>query len=412
MPIIKLLKIALLNIFRNSRRSIITFLAMAVGSATLICLGGFMEYSFQGLRETTIRTQLGHFQVYRKGYIENSLRDPYKYLIKDYSSITKDLAKIYDVDAITQRLSFAGLIAKDNLTFSALFIGVNPKLEGNFTAFESIVDGRQLNDKDKYGAVLGSELAKALNLKIGSSLTVLTNTVDGMINAIDVEVVGVSQSGSKDYDKVFVKIPIDLMQRVLNTSGVEKLLILLNDTDNIIKAEKHLKEILSTKENKEKYEYATWLDLAEYYQGVKNIYTGFFDFVQVTIFIVVFFGIYNTLSMSIFERTKEIGTLRAIGFFKFDIIKMFILEALVLGVIGSILGILLSCLIAYGLNLSGGIYIAPPPGQTTGYVAEILLVPAIIIKAAVMVIVISLLSAIYPSVNGVKKSIVDALGYV
>lgn len=409
--ILTILKIAFLNILRNKRRSFITLLSMAIGSAALIVLGGFIEFSFEGLRESTIRTQLGHFQIYQKGYKENSLKNPYNYLIEDYEELSEDLRGLYDVDVVTQRLGFSGLISANGNTFNALFVGVPPDLEASFASYETIIDGRQLSGDLSNNAVVGSELALALDIKVGDILTVLTTTLEGTINAIDIEVVGIARSGSKDYDRVFVKLPLKMVQNAINTNAVASIVILLNDTENLEKAEKDLKTILKLRRYS-KYTYSTWIELAEFYQGVYNLYSGFFNVFKITVVLIVFFSIYNTISMSIFERTREIGVIRAIGFNKLDVIVIFLLEGLILGLLGAILGVCFGIAIAQGINLSGGIYISPPPGQSVGYVAEILIINKILLQSSLIIVITSILSSIYPSISGAKKEIIGALNHV
>lgn len=407
MIISKTIKLAWLNIIGNAKRSIMTLLTMALGGAALIVIGGFMEFTFEGLRETTIRTQLGHFQIYAKDYRENVLKDPYEYLIQDSSSLENQLKDVDDVALITQRLYFNGLITKGNRSFTASFVGVNAKKEELLSSFEVIVDGINIYDDNKPQAVVGVELAKALDLEVGDVLTILTNTIDGAINAIDIEVVGIAQTGAKEYDKVFVKIPLKFVQQALNTDSIASLIVLLNDTNNVLKAEKQINNIL--KQHGDAYEYATWLDLAEFYKGVHNIYTGFFNVFSFTIFIIIFFSIYSAISISIFERTSEIGTLRAIGFSKKDIFMIFFTESIVFGILGSILATILAIIVAFGVNSFGGIYIAPPPGQNVGYIAEISIVPYIILRTIILSVVISCISAIYPSYVAFNKNIIKAI---
>ncbi|MDR2007944.1 MAG: ABC transporter permease, partial [Alphaproteobacteria bacterium] len=200
LSLLAVIKLSFLNIIKNQRKTGVAFITMIVGIIALVSMGGFIQFNFEGLREATIRTQLGHFQIYKTGYRENSLKDPYKYLIEDYKKLSLELKEnVYDVDTVTQRLYFSGLIAYNNLTFSALFIGINPSIEQGFSSAETIIDGMQIDDDDSNQAVIGEILAQSLGVSVGDYISVLTNTIDGTINVIDLQVQGIARTGSKEY---------------------------------------------------------------------------------------------------------------------------------------------------------------------------------------------------------------------
>ena len=410
--LIQIIKISFLNISRNVRRSLITFFTMAVGFSTLVLVGGFIDYSYEGLREMTIRTQLGHFQIYKKGYKENHHKKPYDYLIHGYSSLSKDLRAIEEIETVTQRLSFSGLVSSGGSSYNALVVGVNSEVELGFSAFETIIDGEQIFDDSSNQAVIGAGLSKSLGISIGDTATILTSTIQGMINAVDVLITGIASTGSSDYDNVFIKIPLKLVQKTLNTHDVSKILLLLNETDHMPQVEEKLKLILSKNVSKESYEYSTWREIANFYNRVVNLYTGFFRFFLITILLIIFFSVYNTVSMSTFERTKEIGTLRAIGFKKTSIMKIFITESFLMGIIGSIIGVALSLSVIWLIDLAGGLYMSPPPGSNTGYYAHINIVTPIFIQTSFLIICVSIISSFIPSFMSVNKTIVKALNYV
>ncbi|MBU0701904.1 FtsX-like permease family protein [bacterium] len=158
-------------------------------------------------------------------------------------------------------------------------------------------------------------------------------------------------------------------------------------------------------------ELKTWSELAPFYQAVVRLYNGMFGVVKVIIAILVLFSIANTMTMSVFERVKEIGTLRAIGTKKSGILKLFLWEGFLIGIIGAVLGIITGILVAQGINLCGGIYISPPPGMTTGYNALILIVPGVLLYSFLSTVVISTISSLYPALRATRLSIVESLGH-
>jgi len=385
-------------------------MAIISGMISLIVFGGFIEFTYWGLREMTIKTQLGHIQIYKKGYSEKGIAEPSKYHIENPKVIEKALSQIPDITMVTSRLTFSGLVSTGEKTLTCKGIGIDVTREKEMSAFETIVEGKQLEPEMTDEGVVGLDLMKGLGAKVGNYLTFLTTTTDGAINAVDVKVAGVAQTGSQDYDSVFVKLPITLVQNLLNTQSVEKIIVLLNNTENLNKVIPLLEETIQ--KNGFDLEYKLWSDLAIIYRQVVQLYNGIFSVITVIIGAIVLFSVANTVTMSIFERVKEIGTLRAMGTTQGEIMKLFVMEGIVLGLIGGVLGIIAGILTAYVINISGGIYIPPPPGMSKGYTALILIVPWVILYSFALIMLVSALSSIYPAYKASRLKIVEALGHV
>lgn len=399
-------KLALRNVFRNKRRTAITFLSIVSAASAIIVFGGFIDFSFEGLRETTIRTQLGHFQIAKKGYFEQGAGLSEQYLIDNPAEIEADIRRSPLVNATTWRLSGSGLISNGETTLSARLIGVMPEREEEFSAFEIVLEGRQLDEDTPDGCVIGSGLAKGLHAKEDASLTILSTTLDGVVNAIDCRVVGIIRTASKEYDNVYVKVPLPLLQRLIDTQKVEKILVLANDTGQTPELQKVIEASLKKQPG---LEFRTWLQLAEFYRGVVNLYTSIFGLTSIVLGIVVFLSIANTMGMSAFERFREIGTLRAIGQTRAGIVKMFVCEGVLIGIIGGLLGLTAGCLLAYGINALGGIDVAAPPGMSSGYTAFINLSPKAFLYAFFTSVAASTLSSFYPGYLASRMDIIKAL---
>ncbi len=231
----KFFKLALRNVFRNKRRTSITFLSIIAGMIALIVFGGFVEYSFWGLRESTIHSQLGHIQIFKKGYSEKGRSNPGEYLIKDFRSIEKKLYRLPEIELVTARLSFSGLISTGEKTLTCKGFGVIPEREKKLASFETLKEGSHLSAENKDEILVGVELKKSLGANMGDYLTILTTNSFGMINAGDLKLIGTGQSGSAEYDAVFVKIPLNAAQTLLDTQSIEKVVILLSKTEDIPK---------------------------------------------------------------------------------------------------------------------------------------------------------------------------------
>lgn len=405
-----MLFLALRNIFRNKRRTGITFMAIITGVVSLIVFGGFIEYTFWGLREQTIKTQLGHMQVYKKGYSDKGIAEPGKYLIENPQVIEKEIAAMPQVKIVTHRLTFSGLISTQQKTLPCKGIGVVVDKEKEMSSFETIIAGGQLETDQTDGGVVGSELMKALGAKLGDYLTILTTTPEGVINAVDFKVVGITQTGAQDYDSVFVKLPIEAVQSLLNTSAVEKIMVFIQDTKDVDAVAAQVMAAID--KNRMLLELKKWSELAEFYWKVVGVYHGIFNVVKVIIGAIALFSIANTITMSVYERVREIGTMRAIGTTRSKILILFITEGALVGILGGLLGVVVGIVVAYIINASGGIYISPPPGMSKGYVSLILIVPRVVFYAFGSIVGVAILSSIYPAYKASRLKIVEALQHV
>ena len=402
-----LVLLSLRNIFRNARRTAITVFSIVVGFAAMACFGGFIEFSFEGLRESTIRTQLGHLQIYADGYSEKRVSDLESVLIVDPEEVEERIAELPGVSTVTHRLTFSGLATAGNATVNVSVVGVDLEGEEEFSDFEILVEGRPLDPGDTEGGLIGEELRNGLGARVGDWVTVLTSSFDGVINAVDFKVAGVVRSGSKEYDSVFVKVPIELAQRARETDKVERIVVLLEDTEDLPELLPRIEEVLSGFDRK--FEIRRWDELAGFYEAVVALYTGLFRVFAGIVGVVVMFSVANTMTMAVFERTGEIGALRAIGARRSTLVSMFLLEGLGVGLIGSGLGVAASWLLAGAVEAIGGIPMPPPPGMTQGFQAFFSITGGVLLSAFAVTIVATLVSSVYPAFAASRIRIVEAL---
>ena len=402
-----LVSLSVRNIFRNGRRSAITVFSIVVGYAAMACFGGFIEFSFEGLRENTIRTQLGHLQIYAQGYWERRVSEPESVLIDDPGQVMERIAGLPGVAAVTPRLSFSGLGSTGNATVNVSVVGVDPEREREFSDFEILVQGRPLEESGPEAGLIGEELRKGLGAEVGDWVTVLTSSFDGVINAIDFRVAGVVRTGSKEYDSVFAKVPIELAQRAKETGQVERIVVLLENTGDLPRIQPRIEEALSTLDRR--FEIRRWDELAGFYDAVVALYTGIFTVFAGIVGVVVMFSVANTMTMAVFERTGEIGALRAIGARRSTLVAMFLIEGVGVGLLGAGLGVVASWLVAGAVQMAGGIPMPPPPGMSQGFQAYFSLDGAVLFDAFAVTVAATLVSSVYPAFAASRIRIVEAL---
>ena len=405
------LKLALRNVFRNRRRTLITLAAMGFGAAAIIVFGGFVNAIYWGVRESTIRSQIGHIQIYRKGYSEKGSLAPFDYLIADYPALRNELLKLEHVKTVTARLGFSGLVSTGDTTAAFVGSGVHPEGEMDLSALAVIVDGRELATRDPRGVTLGVGLARAFGVKPGDDLMLLTTTKAGSINALAVKVRGVWESGEKAYDDRFLRVGLPEVQRVLDLENgeVQSVVLLLDRTEHTAAVRARLETLI--RERGLDLEIRTWDDLALRYHQVRELFGRIFAVLTLIVSIMVVFGITNTMTMAIFERTREIGTVMALGTRRRGVVSMFVLEGFVLGLLGAIAGLALGIALAKAISAIG-IQLPPPPGSTRGFAVQIFVVPAVLAQAFQLSVIAATLASLYPAWRAARLNVVEALRHV
>jgi putative ABC transport system permease protein len=409
------LRLAFRNVFRNRVRSAIVLAAIAFGGISLIIAGGFFQDTFHRMREAYIHGHLGHIQVYQKGYLEKGNSRPFEYLIKDPEMVERLIRSLDHVKVVTPRITFSALLSTGENTMSVLAQGIDPEGEKAVNVLTDIqrantgleiVRGAALSKDDVFEANVGRGLAKGLDLQVGSSLVLLCNTVGGSLNGIDVKVKGIFYTASKEYDDYAIRLPMPLARKLLRTESAQAIVVVLDKTENTDQVLHHLRDVFQAKGLD--LEVRPWYEMADFYNKTVELYGRQFLVLKGIIAIIVILSIFNTISLSIWERTREIGTIMAMGFTRWEIMRLFLLEGCVLGVIGGLLGVLGGALLAHLLSLVG-IPMPPPPGATAGWTASIKIVPEILGSSFLISMGSAFLSSFYPAFRASRMVIADAL---
>lgn len=403
-----LTRIALRNIFRNRRRSAITLAVIVFGAVGLILFGGYKAITFRGLRESTIRGRLGHLQIYRLGYSKAESPKPLEYGLENAGEIRRAIERDPRVQMTAAQITLMGLVSNGDKSETYLATAVEPAKERRMRG-QRLVAGTELPENEIDAVLVGRGLASSMHVRPGDYLTLMTTTATGSLNALDVRVAGIFMSGVKEYDDRAIKMPIAGAQQLLQTTKVERLLVFLHDTDQTQEVQSDLARLFI--EKRWKLEMKEWSQLATFYHQVVLLYNGIFGFLGLIVFGIVVFSVANTIVMSIFERTREIGTLMAIGTTRVNIWQMFFLEGLLTGVLGGAIGLAAGAAIATLIN-HGNVMLPPPPGYTVGYRLQILLQPPVLVTAFVISVVTATLSSILPAFKACRMRIVDALGHI
>jgi putative ABC transport system permease protein len=402
-----LTRLALRNIVRHRRRSVITLAVIVFGIVGLILFGGYKTVTFQNLRESTIRGRLGHLQIHRLGSSDHQSQKPLEYGLDETRTLRSAIESDPRVQMTTVQITLTGLISNGERSETFIATAVEPDRDRRMRAYR-IVRGEQLPLDEPDGVIIGGGLAATMGVNPGDYLTLITTTVHGSLNAIDVRVAGIFSSGVKELDARAVRIPLATAQQLLQTSRVEKVLVFLHRTEDTGSVRARLEQLFAS--NQWALETRSWSELASFYHQVVLLYNGIFGFLGLVIAGVVVFSVANTILMSVLERTREIGTLMAMGTTRGRVARMFLIEGLLTGIIGGAVAIAAGALAAFLIN-SAGITLPPPPGYSVGFPLHIRPQPQIFLTGFAIAVVTSTLSAIVPALKASRLKIVDALGH-
>lgn len=333
-----------------------------------------------------------------------------QYGLENYAEFIQQLSSSKKINTVLPKVELSGLISNGNKSVPFVGNGVDIIAEKKVLKDILAIEERELTQaKDKYGdyfILIGDALARTLNIKNGAGLTLLATTSSGSINAIDVVVAGTISTGWDDIDQRLIYMDVGLAQKLLLSNKLSSLSLYLNDTQSTQPTLDQLKTQYPD------YRFKPWWEQAFYYQSVKDLYNRLFGLLGIIITFLVYFSVSNTLAMAVIERTREIGTLRALGTRPKEIMGQFVREGVVIGSLGAIIGIVISGFIVLILPYLG-LDMPPPPGRTVGY--PLLVTASVPLYAITSICIIGLcaIAAWFASYNAAsKKSIVEALSHV
>lgn len=395
---------ALRNVFRQRVRSAGTLAAIALGVAGLILAGGFVQDIFYQLGEAVIHSQSGHIQIARKGYREGRIRSPESFLIEQPEMLRRSIEVVPGVHLTLSRLGFSGVLNNGKRDLGIIGEGVEPAAEETLGTFLRYIEGRPLRDEDRDGIVMGQGVARSLGLKTGDRVNLVISLAQGAVNTLDFEVVGVFQSFSKDFDARAVRIPLTAARELMDTSAAHLMVVLLEKTEGTDDVQALLERTLGG----QGFELANWRELSDFYDKTLKLYDRQFGVLRLIILLMVLLSVANSVNMTLFERTREFGTLLALGDKPRTVFQLIMTESALLGVFGAGLGIAVGCVAAWGISAIG-IPMPPPPNANIGYVAYIRLVPLEVLLAGAIGLAATCLAAVLPARRASRLRVVDAL---
>lgn len=417
-----LLKTAMRSLARNRRRSLATLVAIALGFSAIALFAGYTHNVYDGLSRQSIHAELlGHLTLSKRGMSREGKLDPERYLL-DAEDIARIRAALRDeprVKLIAPRLAFNGLASNGRASTIFIAEGIAPEdmqslLDGYLTAEEAASGAyagflKQLDPARPEVVELSAGLAELLHLPVGGQAALLVNTLGGQANALDITVGGTFNTGSAGSNDKFAYIPLSTAQSLLDAAGrADRLTLLLDDAAATEAMRGHLAAKLAGAGFD--LEIETWQELSSFYQQVHNMFDMIFGFIFSIVLTVVVMSVANSMSMTVVERTREIGTLRSVGLKRSGVVRLFAAESLALTLAGCLLGLLLTFAVRYGVNVAGISYVPPNSAAPVPLLVDLDL-PRIAFALALMASV-GTAAALLPARRAARQPIIDALGHV
>jgi putative ABC transport system permease protein len=417
-----LFKLALRGLLRNRRRSMVTLLAIAFGFAAIALFAGYTHNVYDGLGRQSIHGEmLGHLTIYKKGMRTEGKLDPEKYLLTavEVSAISKLAKEEAHVEMVAPRLGLSGLASNGRASTIFIAEGIAPdaveKLRSGALTEEERNSGMFDNMRMRLDSArpevvgLSEGLAELLHLKAGDQAQVLVNTLSGQANAADITLGNSFNTGNAGSNDKFAFVSLSLAQSLLDAEGrADRLTVLLDDVEQT----ETMREVLISKLKTAGYdvEIKTWQELSDFYTQVHGMFDMIFGFIFSIVITVVIMSVANSMGMTVIERTREIGTLRAIGLKRSGVIKLFTLESMLLTLIGCVTGLLIALAVRWGINVANISY--TPPNSASAVPLLVDMDTGRIFFTFIMMGVVGTLAAYMPARRAAKKDIIDALGHV
>ena len=407
----KLIKLAGRNVLRHRRRTLITAAAISIGLAAMIASNTMMNGMDRIVSENIINYETGHLEVFARGYYREEGMFPLDTIIGHPDSLVKVIEQIPGISGVTQRVKFPARVSNGIDEFPVLGIGIDPQTESRvFKTKTALVAGNNIDQPDQ--ALIGVDLAKTMGVGVDSVLTLIIRDRNGTYNAYDLTISGLINTDHPLIDGNAVLMDIDIAKELLALgTGATEISVR-------IKSESQPEEIRKKIESaagpaNETYAYK------EVYASIFEV-TGFKRAIQFMVALVVVIiaavGIVNTMLMAVMERIPEIGTLKALGFGSRIITRIFLYEGGIIGLAGSLIGVITGLLLSLYVVFVGLDFSPYFNSSDIGYPIKFLIKgeidPGMVLIIFLFGIIVSVLVTLWPVRYATRLQPIDALRHV
>ncbi len=398
------LKLALRNVFRNRRRTAFSLAVIAVGTAVFLFVLAYVGESLLSQRLASA-CETGGVQVADERLFENQVNGYDALISRDLQLRVVALASEEPgVLGTALELDFAGLVGDANGSTLIIGRGLTPcNCVSDYTSYS--IQGESLEGAGPREGILGGKLAAKLGVGIGDSINIATGTVSGNFAAATVKVVGEVAYSLGTVEEQLGLFPIEFVQRLLKTDGVERILIGLDDLDKAPELADALRAAFAAEGIP--LGVRTWQELSTGYASSQSFFAAFSGLAGISVFALVFFSVVEILTISFLERTREVATTRAFGASRLRVFRGFVLEGAMIGVIGAVIGVVLASGLVTVFNAARITW--TPPGSAVPRAIHLSLSLSTALLPLATVVLATLASSVYPAWKNARLSVVKAL---
>ncbi len=406
-----LVKVAFRNIFRHKKRTLITIITISIGIFYFIFLEGLLQAFNSQSVDNLIRYDTGHLKIFRQGYWPERNRTPLDYSF-DYVPVLENIKNVRTVKGAVPRLYFPGRIYDGRAELPVFVTAIDTSLDEDvFSLRDAIAVGRYIHLEND--VLIGSKLAKLFNAGIGSPLIIEFRDIKGIYDALSCQVAGIIDTNHPDIDNSAVYISLDYIEKLtsLENKCTEIAIRLSSSKDIGQRSEEILARLNSS--GFTSMQTATYIKQSEDFMSLKNTKNTGTVIIMSVLLLIIIVGIANTMIMAVYERFREIGTLMALGMTDIQIRMLFLLEAIIISLFGSIAGNMLGLgfmipFSIYGFNI-GKVY----GDMDIGYIVKDYVYgsirPEIFLFSFLISVTIAVFAAYIPAKKASKLKPVEAL---
>jgi len=346
------------NLSRSRTRTMVSVIAIAIAIISVVFLRGMIGGMLDSTFKNHIHYVAGHIRLIDKEYELKEHMVSLKYTVngfeKDgYASIREDLIQIEGVEQIVPRLKFGAMVSHEDKMVTMIGWGVEPAEEIRFTEIDQqIAEGRMVKPGERE-IVMGVGLLEKIGKKVGDNVTFLYSTAFDAFRGSTYQIVGKIQSNLSLLNDNLFFLPLDQAQRILEMPGeVTELLIITPDYEQAASVLPKIEDFLASNDNTSKYTLQLWnrdYQMIELFAMARTIY----NFIYIFIILLACFVLINTLIMIVNERTREIGMMSALGLKSREILYLFAMEGIIIGAIGSGIGVIVGGIITKVFSIVG-----------------------------------------------------------
>jgi ABC-type lipoprotein release transport system permease subunit len=401
------IRIAWRNIWRNKKRTMITVSSVTLAVVLSVFTRSFQEGTYAKMIENAIGNFTGYVQVHQKDYWNDKTIDN-GIVVTD--TLIREILSVKDVEGINLRLEGFSLASHGNKTKGALVMGVEPqKADDMLKLNDKIISGKYIQAKDS-AIVMGSKLAEYLHLTVGDTLVLLGQGHWGQSAIGAFPVKGIVKMPTPDLNRQIVLMPLSLAQNFYSfDNGVTTLVVKFKNSDETYQ----IKDAINARIDTTKYLAMPWQKMSpEMLQQIQSDRVGGIFMIAI-LYMVIAFGVFGTVLMMTEERKKEFAVMVAIGMQKTKLVLISLYEAILMNSVGVLLGIVLVIPLIMYFNVH--------PIQMTGEAAESIeklgvepVLPTILefsifLNNVIVILIITAVAAIYPSISILKMKVIKAL---